>query len=63
MSERNKHFTDADRAYIEAGLRAGKTIREIADALSHDRTTGSSGAGSRGRRATRCFVAPGPSSS
>ena len=39
MSERNKHFTDADRAYIEAGLRAGKTIREIADALSHDRTT------------------------
>ena len=35
----NKHFDDGDRAFIDAGLRAGKTIRDIADALSHDRTT------------------------
>ncbi len=39
MNERNKHLTYADRTFIEAGLRDGKSIRAIANALAHDRTT------------------------
>lgn len=39
IDKKNKHFTPADRAFIEAGLRDGKSIRAIAEALSHDRTT------------------------
>ena len=38
-NRKNKHFTLAERAFIEASLRAGKSMREIAEALSRDRTT------------------------
>ena len=38
-NRKNKHFTLAERAFIEAALRAGKSIREIAEALSRDRIT------------------------
>ena len=38
-NRKNKHFTLAERAFIEAALREGKSIREIAKALSRDRTT------------------------
>ena len=33
-NRKNKHFTLAERAFIEAALRAEKSIREIAEALS-----------------------------
>ena len=38
-NRKNKHFTLAERAFIEAALREGKSIREMAKALSCDRTT------------------------